>query len=329
MHLFFTKHIFSILVLTISFLPSEECDATTKSSELTCIHINTDAAQVLQAIGSITANGDLIRMNKSTTYSIDVLQNDLGLTSGVKSLKIIVPPKNGKAEFGEDNRLYYTPDIYFVGEDYLEYEVCNNNGGCGEAGVEIIVKDFDYHPEAVDDHVIVQQGKYENVDVLANDLYLFDLDISLEILSHPKYGNASISNSQTIDLVVNEFFLGRDSLIYRVCDGDNDCDTGTLWITLSNDFDNSYTPQGFSPNGDGINDIFNIPAFDQFVPLKIMIMDRNGRLVYSSNEYDNQWDGKANTGIYNGQLLPSGVYYYKLTVPTISKELTGFIYLNR
>lgn len=319
---FFTRQIFKILALFICFLSVHANYAAAFSSEA-------NAAPALQSGGGITVNGDLIRMNKSTTYNIDVLQNDLGLTSGVKTLRITVLPEFGKAEFRDDNRLYYTPDIYYVGEDYLEYEVCNNNGSCGEAGVGIIIYDFDYQPKAVDDHISVQQGKYESVDVLANDLYLFDLDIHLEILSQPKYGNATISNSQTIDLVADEFFLGRDSLIYRVCDGDNDCDTGTLWITLSNEFDNSYTPQGFSPNGDGINDLFNIPAFDQFAPLKIMIMDRNGRTVYSSDSYNNHWDGIANVGNYNGELLPSGVYYYKLTIATISKETTGFIYLNR
>lgn len=329
MYLYFTKKTFKILILFIYFLPSQVFHASAQGLEKRDLYTNRNTSPAPQAGGSITANGDLIRMNKCTTYSIDVLQNDLGLTSGVKSLKITADPKFGSAEFGEDNRLFYTPDLYYVGEDYLEYEVCNKNGDCGKAGVGIIVNDFDYHPEAIDDHISVQQGRYENVDVLANDLYLFDLDIHLEILSQPKYGSATVSNSQTVKLIVDEFFLGRDSLIYRVCDGDNDCDTGTLWITLSNEFDNSHTPQGFSPNGDGINDVFNIPVFDQFIPLKIMIMDRNGQLVYRSDSYNNQWDGKANTGFYNGEDLPAGIYYYKLTIPTISKEITGFVYLNR
>ena len=324
----FNRKNFNNILLVICFLIGGNFSFVS-FAELKFQPKNITLASKPQFLEGITANHDLIRMNKCTTDSIDVLQNDLGLTSGIKSLTIIKAPKYGKAEFGKDHRLHYTPNLYYVGEDYLEYEVCNNSGSCGQAGVGITVNDFDYQPIAVDDYVELEQGKYEIVNVLANDLYLYDLEIHLEILSQPENGSASITQDQKINLVIDKFILNRDSLIYRVCDGDGDCAIGTLWITLSNSFDNSYIPQGFSPNGDGINDIFNIPSFEQFVPLKIMIMDRNGRLVFTSDEYDNKWDGYANAGTYNGELLPAGIYYYKLTVPYISKEITGYIYLNR
>lgn len=324
MLLFIKKHYF-ILILLLAYFQSTQANNAKIASAILASPLTANQDFVIP----VTANDDLIRMDKATTYDINVLQNDLGLTSGIKSLRITLQPKYGKAEFREDHRLYYTPDPYFIGEDSLMYEVCNNGGSCAQAGVGIIVRDFDYQPEAVDDHLEILQGRLATVDVLDNDLFLFDLDINLEIVSHPKYGTASVTNQQTISYVSYEFFTGRDSLIYKVCDGDNDCDTGYLWVTLSNKFDNSAIPQGFSPNGDGINDVFNIPAFDQYTPLKIMIMDRNGQLVYTSDTYNNQWDGVSNSGNYNGLPVPSGVYYYKLTAPEIEQEVVGYIYLNR
>ena len=60
-------------------------------------------------------------------------------------------------------------------------------------------------------------------------------------------------------------------------------------------------PDGFSPNGDGVNDIFNIVNGEDYYPnYYIEIYDRYGSLLHRGKN----WDGK-----YNGNLLSTGVYY--------------------
>ena len=82
-------------------------------------------------------------------------------------------------------------------------------------------------------------------------------------------------------------------------------------------------PDGFSPNGDGVNDQLVI-IHEPSAKLDIEVFNRNGNMVYKSSDYQNNWDGKG-TGSIFGNDLPDGTYYigYKLT-----KFSTGAIVNN-
>ncbi|HLV45877.1 MAG TPA: gliding motility-associated C-terminal domain-containing protein, partial [Flavobacterium sp.] len=80
-------------------------------------------------------------------------------------------------------------------------------------------------------------------------------------------------------------------------------------------------PRGVSPNGDGLNDSFDLT--DYFL-LDLKIYNRDGREVYSHGMgYTNEWEGQSN----NGNLLPDGTYYYRVITPV--EELTGWVQLVR
>jgi gliding motility-associated-like protein len=88
-------------------------------------------------------------------------------------------------------------------------------------------------------------------------------------------------------------------------------------------------PSGFSPNGDGMNDIFKVLPTD-LQALSIQIFDRWGDLVYSNdNQVMHAWDGKHRN---NGTLCPEGAYFYVITgLSNESKpfEYTGSVTLFR
>ena len=67
-------------------------------------------------------------------------------------------------------------------------------------------------------------------------------------------------------------------------------------------------PNIFSPNQDGVNDIFGV--FTNCVPtdFQLRIYSRWGKLIYSSNNYATPWEGA-----YNGAPAPADVYIYYLT----------------
>lgn len=73
-----------------------------------------------------------------------------------------------------------------------------------------------------------------------------------------------------------------------------------------------FIPEGFSPNGDGINDLFVIRnTGGQTVILEVY--NRWMTLVYKNDDYKNDWDGSSNTGVRVGssaQGLPDGTYFY-------------------
>lgn len=91
-----------------------------------------------------------------------------------------------------------------------------------------------------------------------------------------------------------------------------------------------YIPEGFSPNGDGINDWFNIQGlYDIFINHELVIFNRYGTLVFEGNN-SLPWDGKSNRGLNNiGKLLPVGTYFYILKLNDSDyKPRNGWVYLN-
>ena len=67
-----------------------------------------------------------------------------------------------------------------------------------------------------------------------------------------------------------------------------------------------------SPNGDGINDCFEITIEGDFEDcVEIEIFDRWGLKMYNSNEHDWCWEG---INEYNNQPVSDGTYYYVITV---------------
>ncbi len=90
------------------------------------------------------------------------------------------------------------------------------------------------------------------------------------------------------------------------------------------------TKEGFSPNNDGLNDQFVFKGLSLFESNKLFIYNREGQAVYSSENYKNDWDGKAN----NGKPAPDGVYYFTLKSSNASGkpeplETYGFIEVRR
>ncbi|HLQ99800.1 MAG TPA: gliding motility-associated C-terminal domain-containing protein [Sphingobacterium sp.] len=81
-------------------------------------------------------------------------------------------------------------------------------------------------------------------------------------------------------------------------------------------------PNVFTPNGDGINDYFEIEGLQDFPENEFMVYNRWGNMVYHSKSYKNDWDGAH---------LNEGTYYYILRVLTRGKWDTfkGYITLIR
>ncbi|KIA93374.1 hypothetical protein OC25_13135 [Pedobacter kyungheensis] len=83
-------------------------------------------------------------------------------------------------------------------------------------------------------------------------------------------------------------------------------------------------PNTFSPNGDNVNDTWNIPAAASFPNPVVKIMNRYGNLVYQSTGPFKPWDGKM-----NGKDLPPAVYYYSVYLNEDFQTYTGWLMLVR
>ncbi len=279
-----------------------------------------------KATMGVIANSDFVLMLEGSTEEINVLNNDNGLLSGVSELTITNGSENAEVLI-EDFMIVYTPNIGFVGNDELTYRVCNNDGECDETTVSIIVEDVDFIPIAYDDYETIDLSNESSIDVLSNDEELYDLPISIYVIRELNHGFSTIETDNSLKVTFDER-ANKDSLLYEVCDAEGNCSQAWLYLDITTaNSQEVFIPQGISPNGDGINDLFNIPDFEE-LQLQIKIYDNNGVEVFKSLDYNNNWDGSANEGKDKGNILGKGIYYYLLKVKDTNKEYTGFIYLN-
>ena len=72
---------------------------------------------------------------------------------------------------------------------------------------------------------------------------------------------------------------------------------------------------GFSPNNDGINDLWTIQRIQNYPDNTVRVFNRYGQLVFKTEEYDNTWNGNS-----SGLTLPIGTYYYEVEVRIVSGE---------
>lgn len=90
--------------------------------------------------------------------------------------------------------------------------------------------------------------------------------------------------------------------------------------------------EGFSPNGDGVNDYYVI-AHDESTKIIMDIYNRSGYIIYHSSDYKNDWDGSG-TGSHAGEYIPDGTYWcsykaVKLSTGEIVSSATAQITLHR
>ncbi|MEO5685098.1 MAG: gliding motility-associated C-terminal domain-containing protein [Chitinophagaceae bacterium] len=83
-------------------------------------------------------------------------------------------------------------------------------------------------------------------------------------------------------------------------------------------------PNAFSPNADGINDVWNIEALETYPEAVVQVFNRYGQVVFRSQGYSKPWDGS-----FNGKPLPVGTYYYSIDRKNSFPVMSGWIMLIR
>lgn len=143
--------------------------------------------------------------------------------------------------------------------------------------------------------------------------------------------NGNVLDSSTL-LQDNQTYYGFDTSAVTDCIPRNnfaitvsltDCGTVTY------DF---FIPDGFSPNGDGVNDYFTIPEIDFLYPdYTLEIYNRYGNVMFKGNKNKPNWDGRnSESPGLSDAIVPNGVYFYIVNFNKDNKSpQQGRLYLNR
>ncbi|MBN8702889.1 MAG: gliding motility-associated C-terminal domain-containing protein [Bacteroidetes bacterium] len=106
------------------------------------------------------------------------------------------------------------------------------------------------------------------------------------------------------------------------------CSATAQKIVVVNEDYSINIPNAFSPDGDGINDLFVVKNLTKWGRNKFEVFNRWGDVVYSKDNYANDWDGTVNVSsakIGNNKVV-AGTYYFILTIE--DKTYKGYIEIH-
>lgn len=115
-----------------------------------------------------------------------------------------------------------------------------------------------------------------------------------------------------------------NSLTYYIQSHAGGCRSPLIPVNITVDECDITVPNVFTPNGDGINDLFSFHS-DGMNGLHCKIFNRWGNLIYEWNDILGGWDG---TNMHNGKLVSDGVYYYIADIEDLSGNIRrehGFV----
>jgi gliding motility-associated-like protein/uncharacterized repeat protein (TIGR01451 family) len=143
-------------------------------------------------------------------------------------------------------------------------------------------------------------------------------------------GNINNGASEILTITANVIEGGNyvNTAIVYGNETDNNMSNNVSSIeTYPTDF---FIPEGFSPNGDDINDLFVIRGIENYPSNTFTIYNRWGSEVFQATPYHSNWAGKSTKGLrIGGDDLPMGTYFYILDLGDGSAIYKGTIYLSK
>lgn len=290
----------------------------------------------------LLAVDDAFSINIGNTSVINVLINDEGFDNESMYICDVTQPSSGIALMDSYGTIFYLPNNDFQGQTSFTYTLCDGMGNESEATVSLTVGS-------------VNNSNCGNFATCTQPMTLVELCVdfcaeNVSITETNTLFNCSIEqlNDTCFSYHPLPGLVGFDEITVTACDGNGTCETVEITVEVTEDCEEigaklairELTNQDcdleisnvFTPNNDGVNDIFQInelrSCYDGY-DLELSIFNRYGQVVHSIKETvhtDFTWDGSIGTTV-----LGEGVYYYyfQLSQDNDIVKKGGFIELRR
>jgi gliding motility-associated-like protein len=222
-----------------------------------------------------------------------------------------------------------------IGTDTACIVICDENLICDTTFYHITVEEDNTNvsnipPVAVDDEFSTSENIPLVLNVLGNDTIPAGSQIVVYTLPEagggvPTSGTPEANQDGTITYTPEAGYCGEDMFNYVLCNQFG-CDTALVVLTIdcvTSENAEIVVHNGFSPNGDNINDTFMVSGLENFSKNTLKILNRWGTVVFSTSSYRNNWNGE-----WEGETLPDGTYFYLLTVEDVG-NYQGYLQIQR
>ncbi len=199
-----------------------------------------------------------------------------------------------------------------------------DNGVCGSTSDEVLIAVFDHTAPSADagaDQEFCQ-------DVSSTFLEAVPATSTATGIWTRIAGTGTIASANDAESEVTGLQLGNNWFTWTITNGPCPSSVDSVMIFIR-DCLTINIPNAYSPNGDGVNDVFRITNIESYPKSSFQVFNRWGSKVFDQSPYANDWDGTNQFGSAFGEQLPESTYYYILDLGDGSEAYTGYIYLRR
>ena len=146
----------------------------------------------------------------------------------------------------------------------------------------------------------------------------------------PQHGTLTLREDGSYTYETTEDFAGTDAFTFEVCNTNTpaQCAQATVTILVAAPL---LVYEGFSPDGDGTNDVWRIRGIENYPNNTVRIFNRWGSAVFEITGYDNQdraWSSHSTVGLVSGD-VPDGTYFYLIDLGNNQPPRSGYVIVNR
>lgn len=159
--------------------------------------------------------------------SVEWLPEYSDIDSETLELSVLNPPSYGTLSGNT-----YIPNADFTGSDVFTYQVCDDQGECSSAIVEVTVDAVNDAPGAFEDIFFGFEDSVIEDNVSGNDEDIDSNNLVFAALSEDNPYNISIDASGFMQWLPPANFSGTVVFHYSVCDNNGACDTASVTIEI-------------------------------------------------------------------------------------------------
>lgn len=172
-------------------------------------------------------------LNEDSSVVLDVLANASDPDGDTLSINTFTQGTHGSITKNSDNKLVYTPNTLYSGNDAFTYTISDGNGGTVTETVNLTINHVNHTPTETLTSGTLNEDSSVILDVLANANDVDGDTLSISNFTQTTHGSITQTQDNKLLYTPNSLYYGTDSFAYTISDGNGGTVTQTVNLTIN------------------------------------------------------------------------------------------------